>query len=60
MYSKLKFEAGVHRVQRVPATETQVREKGWVEGLGERGGGRLRWPCGLIEHVMPSVAVGLC
>ena len=24
-YSKLKFEAGVHRVQRVPATETQGR-----------------------------------
>ena len=23
VYSKLKFEAGVHRVQRVPATETQ-------------------------------------
>jgi len=25
VYSKLKFEAGVHRVQRVPATETQGR-----------------------------------
>ena len=25
MYSKLKFESGVHRVQRVPATETQGR-----------------------------------
>ena len=25
MYSKMKFEAGVHRVQRVPATETQGR-----------------------------------
>jgi len=24
-YSKLKFESGVHRVQRVPATETQGR-----------------------------------
>jgi peptide chain release factor 1 len=24
VYSKLKWEAGVHRVQRVPATETQV------------------------------------
>ena len=25
VYSKLKWEAGVHRVQRVPATETQGR-----------------------------------
>ena len=25
MYSKLKFESGVHRVQRVPATESQGR-----------------------------------
>ena len=25
VYSKLKYEAGVHRVQRVPATETQGR-----------------------------------
>ena len=25
VYSKLKFESGVHRVQRVPATETQGR-----------------------------------
>jgi len=25
VYSKMKFEAGVHRVQRVPATETQGR-----------------------------------
>lgn len=25
VYSKLKFEAGVHRVQRVPQTETQGR-----------------------------------
>src|SRR5260370_3187239 len=25
VYSKLKYESGVHRVQRVPATETQVR-----------------------------------
>ena len=24
VYSKLKWEAGVHRVQRVPATESQV------------------------------------
>lgn len=26
VYSKLKWEAGVHRVQRVPATESQVSE----------------------------------
>ena len=25
MYSKLKFESGVHRVQRVPATESSGR-----------------------------------
>ena len=25
VFSKMKFEAGVHRVQRVPATETQGR-----------------------------------
>lgn len=25
VYSKLKYESGVHRVQRVPATETQGR-----------------------------------
>ena len=25
VYSKMKFESGVHRVQRVPATETQGR-----------------------------------
>ncbi len=25
MYSKLKYESGVHRVQRVPATETSGR-----------------------------------
>lgn len=25
VYSKLKYEAGVHRVQRVPATESQGR-----------------------------------
>ena len=25
MYSKLKYESGVHRVQRVPATESQGR-----------------------------------
>ena len=25
MYSKLKYESGVHRVQRVPQTETQGR-----------------------------------
>ena len=34
VYSQLKFEAGVHRVQRVPATESQGRVDRFMKKYG--------------------------
>lgn len=56
VYSKLKFESGVHRVQRVPATESSGRvhtstatvaimpEVGAVHLVDSRSGGKLLAP----------------
>ena len=46
VYSRLKFESGVHRVQRVPETETQGRiHRGrYARGRGGRAGDRPKRP----------------
>jgi peptide chain release factor 1 len=49
VYSKLKFEAGVHRVQRVPATETQGRVH-TSTATGEGGPPWLHLPICDIEN----------
>ena len=52
VFSKLKFEAGVHRVQRVPATETQG------EPIATRT--FLLWQDLLVAHRLLGTAFGLC
>ena len=43
-YSKMKYESGVHRVQRVPETESGGRIHTYDHSSGDAGGRRCRYP----------------
>ena len=63
VYSKLKWEAGVHRVQRVPATETQGRVHTSTATVAIMVSNSIVWfiiPCAhyaIITHSLSSLNV---
>ena len=60
VFSKLKFEAGVHRVQRVPATETAGRVHWDFNDAGECAGMGLFAAVRLLKAIEVSCSAAPC
>jgi hypothetical protein len=60
VYSKLKYESGVHRVQRVPQTETQGRVHTSTATARPHPSGPARTAAGAASRAAPRAARSRC